>query len=257
MALATLLNVDYEETSFSRAGLLPESANGTSATTSETREEMMKDLWRLIHETCPGSIPPGMIFLPGPRLSIKGFGWAPKTWMSSKEVDFPDPLATMSRPASLEDRGLLVQYPGFLLHGMKTSAILYPLRDFYFAIDNTLLEWYTVRFTDEILSIEPQDDKDLAIILCRQRPGEVPEIALLVQIEKRIVQKNPGGQRHSTIFQSLIVCRVTIKRDITKNAIEDPEAFLAHALDKEETTMCGEILDDDQKWYVDGRCRTT
>src|ERR1700722_14856863 len=36
-------------------------------------------------------IPSGFIFLPGPRISDRGFGWAPKSWMTRHGRDYPDP----------------------------------------------------------------------------------------------------------------------------------------------------------------------
>jgi hypothetical protein len=251
LALATLLNVDYERTEFQDAGIM----KGTAPTDAEL-ESMMKDLWELLDKTCPGSIPPGIIFLPGKRLSIPGFRWAPKTWMSAQEVDYPDPLANMTRAAKLVPEGLLVHYPGFLLHAKNRNSILKPNADiFHFPSDSTLLEWYSVNFkySDSNASRGVNDpDKRLAIILCRERPRELHEIALLVQIEEEIIQRSFRNQRRSKIYRVSIDRRIKIWREVGTNLLSEWRSYITDSAGQDDHMICGEVLDSDQRWYIDG-----
>jgi hypothetical protein len=273
----------------------------TKAKGKDKVNEAMRELWRILNETCPGSIPSGIIFLSGERLPFEGYGWAPVTWMTGREVDYPDPLSIITAPATLTEKGLLVQYPGFLLHAENRNAILQPKSDeqFYFPVDSTLLEWYIVSWQDEKEVptnvrkgiMEAGKPSQLAIILCRPRPREISEIALLVEIFRPIVQKNIGGhgQRQSTVYHVHIVRRVKIRREVKTNqlsqwrnsitkSIRDP-AFEATNIEAPHSTMqkgkqpakdyvdsnvaanqenlvFGEVLDSSQKWYVDSRPRT-
>jgi hypothetical protein len=106
---------------------------------------MMRDFWTLIHETYEGSIPAGLIFLPGEKLARVGFGWAPTTWMSGNDESYPYPLTSIGRPTELRPGGLLVQYPGFLLHGGGPSLILATNyggpRELIFSTERHLSEW--------------------------------------------------------------------------------------------------------------------
>lgn len=252
LALATLLNVDYKRSEFQDAGILRKDFEVT-----ETHLElMMRDLWELLDKTCPGSIPPGIIFLPGKRLSLPGFRWAPFTWMSAQEVDYPDPLANMTRPAELAPEGLLVHYPGFLLHAENRSAILKENEDtFRFPSDSTLLEWYSVEI--EKSAISPSKGIDtagnrLAIILCRERPRELREIALLVEIEQEIVQRSFRDHRQSKIYRVSIVSRVKIWREVSEHKLTGWRDYITDSTGKDDHMICGEVLDSDQRWYVDG-----
>jgi hypothetical protein len=224
--------------------------------TEQHLELMMKDLWELLDKTCPGSIPPGIIFLPGKRLSLPGFRWAPRTWMSAQEVDYPDPLANMTRTAKLAPEGLLVHYPGFLLHAENRSAILRENEDtFCFPSDSTLLEWYTVEVKDSTSSPSKGIDSPgnrLAIILCRERPRELPEIALLVEIEQEIVQQNFRDHRRSKIYRVSIVSRVKIWRQVSSHKLSGWHKYITDSTGKDALMICGEVLDSEQRWYVDG-----
>lgn len=114
LALATLFNLDYEDTEVEAAGLelVPSDAQ---------INRLARDFWYIFHDQHQGCIPPGIIFLPGEKASLEhegrsGFGWAPKTWLSASEVDYPDRLSIWYAPTDLRDEGLIVQFPGVLLH---------------------------------------------------------------------------------------------------------------------------------------------
>lgn len=252
-----MLNLDYgDRISFSRGVQAPDDTH-KGKRSEEDLEDMMKDLWLLLDETCPGAIPSGIIFLPGKKMSTEGFRWAPKTWMSGQRVDYPDPLSTMVSAAKLDKyKGLLVQYPGFLLHAQNPISILgtrqEPIR---FPVDSTLLECYEVEHADDFEIAKGtilERATELAIILCRPKPRELPEIALLVEIKKKIPQRGIGTHGTSGIYQVLIIRRVKIRRLTGPDQFSQWMGYVHQANDEDDRFICGEVLDSDQKWYVDG-----
>lgn len=261
LALATLLNVDASN--FADAGLVVKDKKDVS---NEIIEGRMKMLWSRLDELFPGSIPAGVIFLPSPRLSLPGFGWAPKTWMSGREVEYPDPLSMIAKPGRLiAGKGLLVEYPGFLLHSENMSSIMMDEKPYFrFPSDNTLHEWYTVSKADSMVEASYEGDrgklnrrtfKPFAIILSRQRPRAIPEIGLLVEIDDHTTERVLGEQKESKIFNVSIVFRVSIKRDVGEDLLRNWEAHLRSPANGSDNLICGEVLDADQKWCV-GQKRT-
>jgi hypothetical protein len=265
LALATLLNLEYTNTRLHDAGLIKNAAK----IEDEELQGMMIDLWKILDKTCPGSIPPGIIFLPGEKLKDPSFGWAPKTWLSNEELEYPDPLSNMVGAARLVPEGLLVQYPGFVLHAQNRASILRENESsFHFPSDSTLLEWYGVELSglrnNPPKGIE-KDEKQLAIILCRPKPKEIPEVALLVQIEEKIVQRSFNDKHHhSVIYHVSYDRRVKIWRETNADllskwrdyitaSIDLDEKNLSGDLKREDKMICGEALDSDQRWYVGGR----
>lgn len=255
LALATLLNVDYENSKFQDAGLMKK--QGVTVTEDQL-ESMMRDLWELLDKTCPGSIPPGIIFLPGEKLKDERFAWAPRTWMVGQELDYPDPLSNMTGAATLVPEGLLVRYPGFILHAKDYTSILGENENsFHFPCDSTLLEWYVVVMTD-LQKSPPKGNrsrnKQLAIILCRPKPREIPEIALLVEIREIIHQRSFADRHHqSKIYHVSYDRRVKISRQTNANQISEWRNSTMASMHKDNTTIYGEVLDNDQRWYVGGR----
>jgi hypothetical protein len=228
---------------------------------------MMENFWKELEENSPGAIPPGMIFLPGDRIRKPGFGWAPTTWMSAHGIDHPDPISLISRPATLAPKnyGLSVEYPGFLLHYMKRNNVLKPDHggEFWFSSDNTLTEWYHASFVgDKDHSpnrgiIDESRDEDLAIILCRPRPRHRAEIGLLVEIHRTIKQRELGKDNVKRIFAVYIRHRITLQRELDDEKIQEKrnEILQSRLADVQSKIICGEVLEEDQRWYVD--CRIT
>jgi hypothetical protein len=252
-----MLNLDYRDRpAFARVGL-PTDITKTVKKSEHDLEAMMKELWLLLDETSPGSIPSGIIFLPGKRMTTPGFGWAPESWMSGTKVDYPDPLSTMVSAAKLDkDKGLLVQYPGILLHAQNPNSILgTSQKPIQFPVDSTLLEFYEVEHADGSEVAKGtflERALDLAIILCRPKPRELAEIALLVEIRREITQRGIGIQGSSKIYEVFIVRRVKIKRLTGLNQLSQWMGYVHQANHEDDKFICGEVLDSDQKWYVDG-----
>jgi len=281
LALATLLDLNYEGTEIENAGL-------TRGASRELRNSLVRDFWRTFDGEYRGSIPPGIIFLPGEKVErIEGFGWAPLTWMSAHEVDFPDPLSRFA-PTRLDLGGLAVHYPGFLLHTQNEKARRKVLgtdgldSTFTFPVDRKLLEWYNatpadpesaVTFIDSILSAQ----LPLAIILSRPQPGESPrEIALLVQIYKQTPNKVHGDD---PAFNCQVIRRMHVWRETSSEYLTGPGrsgiplelergesienitssqksshwSIIAGSLVDEDNDFCiGEVIGPNQEWIVDG-----
>jgi hypothetical protein len=273
------MRLDYRNTTINGAGLL----DRREAIDKDILGQMMCDFWRTITTRLPHAIPPGIIFLPGERLSQEGFRWAPKTWMSAVEIDHPDPLNSFDCTTSLLPEGLLVQYPGFLLHCLDRKIIIgTDLGDttFTFPVDRDLLEWYSVQQADKgkertahlYQIIEQSNDKktQLAIILSRSRPKETPpEIGLLVMIyEPSQGKESVSGKYYCRIIHRVRVWRAKpqysndpftksneseiYQRDSAGQPAADALPSILGIPSEFDRQICiGEIIDSDQKWVVD------
>jgi hypothetical protein len=281
--LATLLGVQYEGTEIEEAGL-------TLDAPDDKMNRLVRDFWKTFHATYKNCIPAGIIFLPGKRVQLgdaaPGYGWAPKTWMSAHEVDFPDPLSRWTAKTDLlEGNGLLVEYPGFIfstdslearkqLLAVDQTSIDGPA--FAFPVDKTLLEWYSVRPADpgEVISgLEGivNSGHPLAIILSRPQPKAAAEIGLLVEIYRvydEFVQDSDDASTRR--YNCQIIRRVHVQREtgdeyLTGPGINGPQQKdkgygaikqwqimgAAFAGIKEEICI-GQALPVSQRWVVDG-----
>jgi hypothetical protein len=260
LALATILNVDAKN--FAEAS--QKFPNGTSKSQREEfLERKMAELWDAFHRRF-GSIPPGIIFLPGSRLTTKGYRWAPKSCMTGSIIDYPDPLSLRTRPAKLDPHhGLLVHYPGFFFHCKNRSQMLLKnAESFHFPSDNTMLDWYIVEKADltessyDFGNVPEVSEQRFAIILPRPRPGGIREISLLVQIEgeDKILDDKEEGE-YCVVYYVSIIFRVWIRRE-TGDRIKISKDEYMQALELEsggDSLIYGEALDAEQKWYVDGK----
>lgn len=220
----------------------------------------MKELWIELEEQSPGCIPSGIIFLPGERLRLKGFGWAPRSWMTGKDVDYPDPLSLPQSTARLiRGKGLCVRYPGFLLHCRDSEHVFWPNEpiDHYvqFPCDSTLDEWYKFRRADltENTPIGMALEKmRFAIILCRPKPRERQEVALLVDVVDEMHPGRHGSNVFTRVYKADIICRILIQRAIGVNRSEKLSQLMSQK-DAQESPgfICGEELSSDQEWIVD------
>jgi len=168
---------------------------------------MVKEFWQLFDRTYHGSIPAGLIFLPGEKLERQGFGWAPHTFMKPHELDYPDPFTKGPKTELHGEFGLRVRYPGVLLHctasedlrksilatvNLPGQAIAHPFR---FSVNR--FQGYAIEPTEDepftglerILSFRSQ----LAIVMTRPHPREHPkEIALLGENKKEKRERKQG-----------------------------------------------------------------
>lgn len=208
-------------------------------------------------------IPSGLMFMPGARLERSPFRWAPATWMVGTEIEYPDPfLVTKATQlptgysitiaqSVLTDRGLLVRYPGFLLHRNRKPhakpSELFPAR---FPTEISLRQWYQVQslnLSDEEVkgllqegSYEVDTRTDLGIICCRPNPGIVPETAILV-----LVTGKSQGTLHCRWVDRVRINLITLDSMIEKlQRLFTTTDYFWH-------WYFGETLSPDQLWTVD------
>uniref|UniRef100_A0A0D2Y320 Heterokaryon incompatibility domain-containing protein n=1 Tax=Fusarium oxysporum (strain Fo5176) TaxID=660025 RepID=A0A0D2Y320_FUSOF len=285
LALSSLLDIPIPQ---------DDESSVLSTSREEDRERLMERFWETVgkDDDFGQSIPPGIIFLPGKRLSSEGFRWAPFTWMSGEVEAYPFPLDNPKHPTKLTSKGLVVQLPGFCL---------YPTRDklcdiistsnrssFKFSVGRGLDEWYQVsaaRRRSQLndisapldngnhdlhpIALELRKDIDsgkplkIGIILSRPRPVEVQgEIGLLVKIcdsEDRC----PLSGRNKPLLTCKIIRRIEVSR-LAIGASEIPPwqtgSQEAHGYDPilsryerfKREKVAGVQLDDAQSWCVDG-----
>ena len=102
-------------------------------------KRMVKLLEMLDREPDLG-IPSGTLFLPPPTLALKGYGWAPRTWLSKQAHAYP--LMRPQRLAgSMMKQGFLVEFPGLVLY---CSNVPPEHEKFWIPVQQGLHKWYTV-----------------------------------------------------------------------------------------------------------------
>jgi hypothetical protein len=258
IAIATLLKIDPDPLLLVRDDLKKKSAGSWSEEDLDMRVEVLLSSLGDI-----GAILPGMIFLPGPRLRKKGFGWAPRTWMAGHRVDHPDPLSIPGSPANLLPRGLMVRYPGFKLHSLNEDALRPDWcsgeellgqtigaskednQMFWFPSNKLLLEWYLVKKDQNDCVDDPcqhvPGKMGLALIFPRSNHAATPEIAVLVAIREEL----------NRILYVGILHRVWVSIETRQSCIDKLKNDFVEK--KVQYTSCwGEILNPDQQWCVDG-----
>jgi hypothetical protein len=232
LALATLLRLNTDH--FYDSEIVP--ANQSEAIQARL-DEKMQSLLNLIALASERAIPAGLIFLPGPRLSAKGYGWAPKTWMTGQNSEHLDLLSSSQLGAELKEEGLLVRCPGFRLHRVGSHGG--PIkRQFVFPSDSLLRDWLSVSDADPE-PIQAPLDKSLAIITMSQKMRTAPQIALLVAIHR---------VEGRTLYVR-IVKRVWICTETKPSRIDLLQKMFRATMSQ---AICGESLTSEQKWCVDG-----
>ncbi|KAF5716194.1 het domain-containing protein [Fusarium globosum] len=265
-----------------------------STSQEEDRERLMERFWERVgnDDAFGKAIPPGIIFLPGKRLSSEGFRWAPFTWMSGEVEAYPFPLDNPKYPTKLTSKGLVVQLPGFCLYPtvdkLRDMIRTSKRSSFKFSVGRGLDEWYQVssarkrsQFNGisapldngnhdlQPIALELRKDIDsgkplkIGIILSRPRPVEVQgEIGLLVKICDSEDRCPLSGRD-----KSLLTCRIIRRIEVSRLAIgasdippwetgpqEAPgyDPILSRYERFRREKVAGVQLDDDQSWCVDG-----
>lgn len=284
-ALASLLNITLDSTHEDPPGY--EDLAPDDPKRKERREALMKEFLCKIERH---GIPSGMIFLPGERLSLPGFGWAPMTWMSSRDESYPYPLTTPWYPTDLVDPGLVVRYPGYLLRTPKQTCrqiISQKTAElgsgFEFSVSAGLFDLYQAQNFDGepaantvICALQNRLERDepvkLGIILSRSRPVEFPcEIALLVEIytpddevarQTRAKLGNQVGRRDSEeleLLQSMLFCKIIRRLKISRvspyrnsSANSSSDTSVLDIYGRFNGGIIGETVHERQMWCVDG-----
>ncbi|KAK4220975.1 hypothetical protein QBC38DRAFT_505288 [Podospora fimiseda] len=280
-ALASLLNISFDKETYEKGQQWRrEKLREDDPKRKQTRMELMRTFWNKIDEK--GGIHPGMIFLPGERLALEGFAWAPMTWMSSKDESYPYPLTTLPlRPARLDSsrRGLVVQYPGYVLRVTRErcreilaqprlengqdESMMDESSGFEFSVSLGLYDLYQARnFPDEqadrsvIDKLVRQLDREnakglkLGIILSRSRPVDFPcEIGILVEIYD---PKTKSDVIHCRIIRRLKLSRLTVYPSSLVRAPDSHNASILDVYHAFDGQVIAEAVNEHQKWCVDG-----
>jgi hypothetical protein len=226
--------------------------------TAKTAEHRMIEFLDLLDQHV--GIPPGMIFLPGPKLRVRGFSWAPCSWMCKRSRDLASPLFVAEQRLSFLTRnGLHVQYPGILLHPGRNPVE----QRFWVPTDRNLTRWYRVEFLpdpDANLGQETwadiwkracSGDEAPAIVFSRFDPDE-PKLALLVEgigRRKEEIRNGSPEKMRQDVKWVRSLCRVSIQRETDHAmAAKLTQDFLYNI----DLMSWGEALDEGQRWVVDG-----
>jgi hypothetical protein len=207
-------------------------------------------------------MPPGMIFLPGPKLNVKGFGWAPSSWMRKQSRELAEPLFVRNQKLSFLTRsGLHVQYPGIQLHpGTRPME-----GSFWIPTARNLTQWYRVEYIpgeatthrswERIWDLASSGKQLPAIIRSRFDRHDEPEVALLVmgtgsRQEDRHLTPNAGQPREDVRWVKSL-CRVWIHWETDHSVAQKLAEDFRYNIDQ---MTWGDTLDADQRWVVDGYC---
>jgi len=213
-------------------------------------ERRMCTFLKLLSTQVPCAIPAGIIFVPGPKLVRKGYGWAPTSWLTSKAVDSPDPLSIITQGTFLRKCGLEVQFPGYQLHGPVSYKNVGSSRDeLRFSVDPSLLKWYRVESAAESQTNHFKlEYNNIAIIMARIPVISAKEIALLVT-----VIENQG-----TIWHIEVISRVWISHENDHQKLEEARNdILCKPSNKSNivgTSFIGEDIPPNLHWCVHGPC---
>ncbi|KAK4206886.1 hypothetical protein QBC37DRAFT_434290 [Rhypophila decipiens] len=243
LALATLLNMDYSQTAIGVAGLTQPTYKSMDKKETEESDKRVMEFWDLFQKERPGSIPAGLIFLPGDRLTIEGYGWAPRSLLDvfQAHMEHSDPFPAAERRAFFPTKihpewGLHVRYPGFLLHCKNEQRVREIMRSnisdekppLIFPANGSYLEWYSVRPADSVPTNNSAFQTimarrtQLAIILTRPVSQNMisEDIGLLVEIYKTNETRKPDRTSQWS-YCCQIVRHVLVKRDLSRWQLRD------------------------------------
>lgn len=257
VALATLLGIQESKTEryFSEAIADVTEDNSKPKTQTDSTHDLqalMRDFWTKVAVWGNGCIPPGIIFLPGERMTLKGFGWAPKTFMNPEDVGHPNPLSLLTQKTELkQEHGLIVAYPGFMLHAddedeETRNNILESGGKFRFPVDNSFMEWYEVEPKPEpgwsLFQGLSTRCTQLAVLLSRPFPKESPpDVGLLVEIY------NP--ELYDPSLQDVRFAQIVFRVHVRRIHIGSP-SMNRHL--KCRGAIFGEAIPSEQRWCLDG-----
>ena len=242
IVLANVLGIDVTE--------LENISEGSDEVIAAKRMVRFLDLL----DKTPGlGIPSGIIFLPPPKLEIegvketKGFGWAPRTWLSRQAHSYPL-FRPLSRAGSILSHGLGVKFPGVILHCPEDPDLCPETERFYVSVHQSMHKWYKVvadpggkgQSWKDFWKHHVVKDKELSIIMSMYNPRERWEIGLLVQTK--------GLLTRGEVRWVKVLCRVWFRLETNPNINRDN---VDHFRTGERSVMFGVRLEK-QKWCVDG-----
>lgn len=259
LALSTLLGAERLTDEISGGFILEARPDGRNRPTKEQLERLMRRLLQSLNHDYPGCIPAGMIFLPEPKMTAPGWGWAPISWMTSSDPQIARLVSMSSQETTLTAEGLHVQFPGFLLHPLTDQE--FPIETSPFPRDINMQEWYVVRrdagstnprppSVSHGVPVDPEIQRRRMAIIVQEMPILTEKIALLVYLrdnDRRDAGRHANGVMHVIWARRIIIQQETDEeklRDFRKQHRERSLAFF------------GQALDASQRWCVDGPPRT-
>lgn len=201
------------------------------------REAKMARLLSMVNEESKSCIPGNLLFLPGQKLSQRGFGWAPFTWLRQKGMS-PQIITCQHGGGHIVGEGLSLQGPGFRIHCEDGGAIP-NAESSLFPVNNSLTSWFSIQDVDD--EVEPMIGKslDVAILIPLVSHAQKEAIGLLVEI----TQSQPD------ILYGHILKRVQIRAEENIDLIDQARQKL---LEHPSVATYGELLHPEQKWCLDG-----
>lgn len=247
----------------------------TDGSADQVESERMSEFLDMLDSTPGLGIPPGIIFLPGPPLrdaevtDRKGYGWAPRSWLSKRPQHEANPLIENVFDSFIGKHGLFVTYPGVLLHCSGDSNKL--LKEFSVPLDENLLQWYHVTMEpDDTTVSDPDEDVKSGAgnsPASQPQPGRSqpnidyvkPQLGLILSTNKfdKIGEKEKLGLlvrlkgklgRGKALWVSKIG-RVWVRLETDRDAMDDCVKMMR---DREHDVFVGEPLPEEQLWCVDG-----
>ncbi|KAI0201368.1 hypothetical protein F4808DRAFT_459858 [Astrocystis sublimbata] len=195
-------------------------------------------------------IPAGIIFLPPPMLLMndipetRGYGWAPRTWLSRQS--HPYPLYPSVHQAALQcKRGLLVRFPGIQLHctGARPADKI-----FWVPLGQSMHEW---------LKIHAQTDKEWVKFWEEEvMGGVVKDHTTIIMSSPKcrdnwdigILVRKKGELRNGEVRWVERVCRVRVRLETNPSIVQEQlKSFREH---KKDVVFGTQI--DEREWCIDG-----
>jgi hypothetical protein len=200
----------------------------------------MAKLYNMLDEEPTLGVPSGVIFLPGPKLPVKGYEWAPRSWLSRQSHPYPL-FRPLRRTTTIMKCGVLVSFPGLSLHNPTNP----PKPTFHIPLHETLHKRYKIQAAvdgenwTEFWRSSVCEDNQPCIILSTENPRDRSEIGVLVKTKGWLTE---GEIRWVDVF-----CRVWIRLETDQSKL----AKLSVQFMENRKRMFGSRVSDDQKWCVD------
>lgn len=231
ICLASLLGIDAQD-------ILKITSTGGD---EELSAQMMVKFLNLLEEDVKLGIPSGIIFLPGPKLKVEGYSWAPASWMTEQAYTYPL-HRNLRQVAQVTRLGLWVEFPGILLYPPKG-----PVEDkFWIPVSQNLHKWYKVVGNTQGTKWQEIWRRACAaeqpcIILSSYEPCGQYEIGALVATKGHLAKDEARWVK--------ILCRVWVRLETNHSFIGKLCKSFRENMDN---MLWGERLKNDQKWCVDG-----
>ena len=237
LVLASVLKLDVSE--------LEDIGNTNTPKATVARLRMVTFL-NMLNQTQRLGIPSGIIFLPPPTLAnpelpeTMAYSWAPLTWLSKQSYLYP---LLPHKPATIADKGLLVTFPGVILH---CSSKPMSHQKFWIPVDQSMHKWYKI-YADPIKPWEVFWKEDFSvynepsIILPTERIRERWQTGVLVRTK--------GTLERGSVRWVKKLCRAWIRLETDPKVLKRE---IKKFREKSNEMVFGTRLQEGQRWCVEG-----